>query len=285
MAVLGAEVVGLTTAVLRQRTGCNVSVYAAAVWPHTTSNALAAACCASHVVAADRVTAPFTAALEAARYRSYHAIQCITGARGGIRRFDSLALLASPPAGGNPDIESQLHGKVVGDISRMPERFEHPFAADHVSMTRDLVMERMTWLRSLLEDVRPAGGTVRINRCDSLRDVAQLPERPIFNCTGLGARRPCGDTDLRPARGQLCVLPSQPGAGYARDHGPLYLPGDGAARGRGHPGRDRRAARRAHDCRPGHRGTDHRGAPQGLRRDAVSRPRTAGAIAADGCAS
>lgn len=222
VAVIGAGVIGLTTAILLQRLGYDVTMYAAAAWPHTTSNASAATFYPSHVIAADRVTPQFTATFEAALYRSYHAFQRMTGARYGIRWLDSFALsdegTTSPP----PDIETQVHRKVVGHSSRLLARGEHPFGAARVTQGRDLVIEPMTYLRALLEDVRMAGGTVRIQRFDTLRDVAKLRERTVFNCTGLGARTLVGDTDLRPARGQLCVLPPQPDVDYTLYHGPFY---------------------------------------------------------------
>ena len=80
----------------------------------------------------------------------------------------------------------------------------------------------MTYLKAMLDDVRAAGATLRIRRFDSVRDLAQLPERTIFNCTGLGSKAMLGDNDLRPARGQLCVFPPQPGVDYTLYHGPFY---------------------------------------------------------------
>ena len=46
-------------------------------------------------------------------------------------------------------------------------------------------------------------------------DIAALPERLVFNCTGLGARALFGDQELRPARGQLAILLPQPEINYA----------------------------------------------------------------------
>jgi glycine/D-amino acid oxidase-like deaminating enzyme len=222
VAVIGAGVVGLTTAILLQRTGYDVTIYAAAAWPHTTSNASAATFYPSHVVAADRVTPSFTTTLEAALRRSYHAVQRMTGARYGIRWLEAFSVLGNASPGGTPDIETQLQEKVVGAKSRLLAPGEHPFGGARVSVANDLVMEPMTYLRALLDDVRSAGGTLRIRRFDTLRDVAQLPERTIFNCTGLGARTLLGDAEVRPARGQLCVLPPQPEVDYIVYHGPFY---------------------------------------------------------------
>ncbi len=223
VAVIGAGVIGLTTAELLQRLGYDVVIYTAAAWPHTTSNASAATFYPSHVIAADRVTPAFTSRLEAALYRSYHAFQRMTGSRYAVKWLDSFGLQHGPqPTGGEPDVETRVHLKVVGDSSRVLDRSEHPFAADRVTQGRDLVIEPMTYLKALLDDVRTAGATMRIRRFDSVRDLAQLPERTIFNCTGLGSKAMLGDNDLRPARGQLCVFPPQPRVDYTLYHGPFY---------------------------------------------------------------
>lgn len=222
VAVIGAGVIGLTTAVLLQRLGYVVTIYAAAAYPHTTSNASAATFYPSHVIAPDRVTPEFTATLEAALRRSYHAFQRMTGARYGIRWLDSFTLHDGNGASAPPDIETQVHVKVVGDGSRTLERGEHPFGAASVTQGRDLVIEPMTYLRALLDDFRMTGGTLRIRSFDTLGDVAQLAERTVFNCSGLGARTLVGDTEMRAARGQLCVLPPQPDVDYTLYHGPFY---------------------------------------------------------------
>ena len=221
-AVLGAGVVGLTTAILLQRLGYDVTIYAAAAWPHTTSNASAATFYPSHVVSADRVTPPFAAQFESALARGYHAVQRLTGARYGVKWLDSFSLSNGAGAGGPADLETQLQDKVVGQPGRALEAHEHPFAAKRVWQGRDLIMEPMTYLRALLEDVHLAGGKVVIRRFESLRDVAQLPQSIVFNCTGLGSRTLVGDRELRPARGQLCVLPPQPEVDYTLYHGPFY---------------------------------------------------------------
>lgn len=225
VAVIGAGVIGLTTAVLLQRLGYDVTIYAAAAWPHTTSNASAATFFPSHVIAPERVTPQFTTMLEAALHRSYHAFQRMTGKRYGVRWLDSFYLESDSSNVSDAEslgAESRAMAKVVRDDSRPLGPGEHPFAVERVRQGRDLIIEPMTYLHALLDDVRMAGGVVRIRRFDTLRDVSQLPERIVFNCTGLGARTLVGDGDLRPARGQLCVLPPQPDVDYTLYHGPFF---------------------------------------------------------------
>ncbi|MFN8581321.1 MAG: FAD-dependent oxidoreductase [Gemmatimonadaceae bacterium] len=224
IAVIGAGVIGLTISTLLQRLGYDVTIYAAAAWPHTTSNASAATFGPSHVLDSARATPQFTSDFESALRRSYHAFQRLTGHRYGIRWYDAFFLSngqAQPPS--EPDVESQVMQRVVGSgASRQLNRDEHPFAASRVTQGRDLIIEPMTYLRQLLDDFYLAGGRLRIRKFGTLRDVAQLTERAVFNATGLGSRELVGDKELRAARGQLCVMPPQPGVDYTLYHGPFY---------------------------------------------------------------
>jgi glycine/D-amino acid oxidase-like deaminating enzyme len=224
VAVVGAGVIGLTTAILLQRRGFDVTIYAAAAWPHTTSNAAVATFYPSHVVAPECATPQITALLEAALVPSYHAFQRLVGRRYGVRWLDSFTVLdpAAPVNAAAPDVETQVFRQVVGESSRELAGGEHPFGSKRVVMGRDLVIEPTTYLRALLEDFRLAGGVLRIRRFETLRDVAALTERTVINCTGLGARALVGDAELHAARGQLCVLPPQPEVDYTLHHRPFF---------------------------------------------------------------
>ena len=56
----------------------------------------------------------------------------------------------------------------------------------------------------------------------SSRDAALLTTLPAAADASAFARTLVGDTELRPARGQLCVLPPQPEVDYTLYHGPFY---------------------------------------------------------------
>ena len=100
---------------------------------------------------------------------------------------------------------------------------DHPFALGDVSSYRTMYVETGRFLRRLLRDVRMAGGDVAVRRFTTPADIAALPEALVFNCTGLGARELFGDSELRPARGQLVVLGPQPEVDYAFTGRPGYM--------------------------------------------------------------
>jgi hypothetical protein len=92
---------------------------------------------------------------------------------------------------------------------------EHPFPVEQLSAYDTLYVETGRFLRQLLRDVQIAGGAVRVRSFASPAEIAALPERLVFNCTGLGARDLFGDTELHPVRGQLAILLPQPEIQYA----------------------------------------------------------------------
>jgi len=78
-------------------------------------------------------------------------------------------------------------------------------------------------MAQLSSEVLHAGGTIRMRKFESLADVATLPERLLFNCTGIGAKALVGDEILTPVRGQLAVLQPQHEVRYAFAGGAGYM--------------------------------------------------------------
>jgi exosortase/archaeosortase len=69
--------------------------------------------------------------------------------------------------------------------------------------------------RQLLDDFARDGGVLVQREFSSPRELARLPERVIFNCTGIGAKALFGDGSLVPVRGQTARLIPQPEVDYA----------------------------------------------------------------------
>ena len=78
-----------------------------------------------------------------------------------------------------------------------------------------MYVETGRFLRQLTRDVQVAGGAIRVREFATPADIAALPERLVFNCTGLGAGALFGDAGIQPVRGQLAVLLPQPEVRYA----------------------------------------------------------------------
>jgi glycine/D-amino acid oxidase-like deaminating enzyme len=99
--------------------------------------------------------------------------------------------------------------------NRLLRADEHPFPWPSVTSYDTMYVETGRYLRQLLRDVQIAGGRIRVREFATPADLAALPERLVFNCTGLGSRTLFSDEELRPARGQLAILLPQPEVRYA----------------------------------------------------------------------
>lgn len=92
--------------------------------------------------------------------------------------------------------------------------FAVPFADIEHRLTFDIT--RMT--EALAEGLEGRGARIVRRHFASLADLLALEEPLIVNCTGYGARALLGDRTLRPIRGQVAVLPPQPGVRYGVDY-------------------------------------------------------------------
>ena len=213
VAVIGAGVVGLTTARLVQEAGYAVTIYAKALPPETTSNIAGGQWYPSILYDSDRLTPAFEQQLVAAAAYAYQRYQIMIGDDYGVRWMTNYLLSDDPP--GDSDTDRLLR-------SMLPEARElgagaHGFGYNYVGQFDGMLIEPPRFLRAMLRDIRIAGGRVVVRDFDSPAQVTALPESLVFNCTGLGAGVLFGDTELTPMRGQLAVLLPQPEIGYATE--------------------------------------------------------------------
>jgi glycine/D-amino acid oxidase-like deaminating enzyme len=214
VAVLGAGIMGLSTARLVQDAGFPVTIYTAALPPDTTSNIAGGQFHPYAVFREDSVTPEFMAQFTRALDYSWRRFQIMVGDDYGIRWLPTYVERDSP--------EAQLLA-TFPPINRMLTRAEHPFPLNDVLRYDTMYVETGRYLRQTVRDVQIAGGKIAIRRFASPAEIAALPESLVFNCTGLGSRELFGDTELQPARGQLAILEPQPEVRYAVTGGPGYM--------------------------------------------------------------
>ncbi len=219
-AVIGCGVAGLTTARQLQRHGFDVTIYAKALPPDTTSNmSFAAFTPTSGLFAPDRRTPAWDAQFRRAAEIAYRELQLLAGARYGISWIDDYATMAERPAslrgvlGMAPGDSSLVTGISVGRTVLGPG--EHPFASRYATRGPLLRFEPSIYLDALMRDVLAFGGRIVVRSFDTPRDLAALPEPVLVNCTGLGAKALFGDDELIPVKGQLTVLVPQSQVTYS----------------------------------------------------------------------
>jgi D-amino-acid oxidase len=202
--VVGAGVVGLTSALRLRRSGARVTVVMADDPARTVSAVAAAVWYPVRTDGGPRV-------LEWAR-RTYAELadQAADGVPGVEMRPTRMLLRGDghqPPwwASAVPDF---AHVPCDGGPAEFTGQWR--FTAPIVTMT--------TYLDWLVRQVTAAGGRIERRRIDRLADVA--PAAPVIvNATGLAARELADDPAVHPVRGQLVVV-SNPGLGVSvRDEG------------------------------------------------------------------
>jgi len=207
VAVIGAGVMGLSTARLAQEAGFAVTIYAKAMPPDTTSNIAGGQFHPFGHYDHNQVTPEWRAQFLAALDYSWRRFQIMVGDDYGIRW---LPTYAERDRGLEPQILPTFP-----PANRLLGPDEHPFPVAHMTRYDTLYVETGRYLRQMVRDVEIAGGRIEIRDFATPAAIAALPERLVFNCTGLGARALFGDTGLQPVRGQLAILLPQPEIRYA----------------------------------------------------------------------
>jgi D-amino-acid oxidase len=206
VAVIGAGVMGLTTARLVQEAGLPVTIYTADVPPNTTSNLAGGQWGPTGHYRESAVTSEWRGQYRTALALSWQRFQSLDPQRYGI---NWLPTYTEAERVGPPGLEPYYPG------SRLLSPGEHPFRTEELAVYRTMYVETGRLMAQLTEDFLRAGGQMRIRRFTTPAELAELPERLIFNCTGLGARELFGDVELGPVRGQIVVLAPQPEVQYA----------------------------------------------------------------------
>jgi glycine/D-amino acid oxidase-like deaminating enzyme len=211
VAVLGAGVVGLTTALVLLERGFRARVVARDFPPHTTSDVAGAEWSPDIVERGD--TPALRARFDAQLATSWRRFQSLVGARWGV---------APRPIYEADDVPSGLDELPPG-LLPAPERVALPFARKHrARVYRTLLIEAPLFLATLAREVRRAGGLLERGELASPRDLRALPEPAVVNCLGVGAGAVFSDRAVVPIRGQLVHLKPQP-LGYLLDHPTGYV--------------------------------------------------------------
>jgi D-amino-acid oxidase len=223
VAVLGCGAVGLATARLLQESGFPVTIYTKDLPPNTTSNIAGAQWLPVSVSDPDHRTPAFNQQFLSAAEFAYRRYQAMLGPRYGVRWMRNYSLE-------NDGFDEQGNRGKEGPLrSMLPELrdlapSEYPFSGyKFVRQFDTMLIEPPVYLSAMLAEVRLAGATVKVQSLADRSAIAQLPEKLVFNCTGLGSKALFNDDELTPVKGQLTVLLPQPEVQYAVLYDDLYM--------------------------------------------------------------
>jgi glycine/D-amino acid oxidase-like deaminating enzyme len=224
VAVLGSGVVGLSTARLLQESGFVVTMYAKDLPPNTTSNVAGGWWYPVTLFDSQYATQAFNEQFAKACKYAFERYQIMMGSRYGVRWSPSYQL-SHRAFHDTGDFSRQ---GVVGSLTpefRQTTEAQTPFRGFEFARSFDtMLIEPPIYLAALMQDFRIAGGKVEVREFHDPAEVAGLPEKLVFNCTGLGAKALFNDPELTPVKGQLTFLLPQPEVEYSVVYGGgLYM--------------------------------------------------------------
>lgn len=223
VAVLGAGVMGLTTALILARKGMSVTVYSDKFLPNTTSNIAAALWLPTSYYDKSEVSDAFLAADKNISREAFKGFLPYTNRPDyGVYWNRYHLVLQNKPEqpvqlpGGN-DLYPELKESTTDTLFGMP--FDRS--------CQGLIIDPNFYLEEIKNDALIAGVKFVPKKFDSQTDILALAEKTVVNCTGLGAKILFNDEKLMPLQGQLTHLLPQPEINYSyvvpTDTGFLYM--------------------------------------------------------------
>ena len=238
IAVVGCGIIGLTSAVMAQRAGLKVTLYARESIQQTRSfRASGSFTPDSRVALTDPAGPAFGDVWERMARFSWKAFRTYLGLPGHPVEFsDSYQLSDTPitrrvwpadPAitqsfatSGRPQQNSEFghYSDRIRDIVPQAQPLsdeENPFPVAHARRSSHMIFNFASYAHVMLGEFFERGGQFVMKDFYSPADYAALPEKVVINCTGYAARDLWQDKTVIPVRGQTGWLVPQPDAFYS----------------------------------------------------------------------
>ncbi|MBI1391270.1 MAG: FAD-dependent oxidoreductase [Alphaproteobacteria bacterium] len=219
IAVVGAGVIGLTTAIRLIEAGVDVTVYAKD-FPAETRSARATGVWSpsSRIGVGDAVSPAFEDRWEKWARASYGVHQQYTGSIDASVEFQDQFYVSdngAPSTSASRDF-LELGRRLSGLTPKWSDRPEasNLFGGRRVRGGLSMVFNVAGYADRLTRDFLLRGGRMVRREFPDRSAVLDLSESVIVNCTGYGARQLWADERLAPVRGQINWLAAQPSARY-----------------------------------------------------------------------
>jgi hypothetical protein len=230
VAVVGCGALGLTSAILAQRAGAQVTIYARDLFPQVRSARATGSWTPDSRIALSDAAGPAFGALweQMARtsWKTYRDYLGLPGApvvftdRYNLRRDRSAA--AAPAAPAAPDAPKPLDfaeysGRYAPEIRSPSEVLapgSTPFDWPSVSRSTELMFNLRSYGHLLMTDFLTAGGRFVRAEFHEPGELARLPQKVVVNCPGYAAREWWKDQSVVPVRGQIGWLIPQSEVNY-----------------------------------------------------------------------
>jgi D-amino-acid oxidase len=225
VAVIGCGALGLTSAILLQRAGAKVTIYAKERPPEVRSaRATGAFTPDSRIALTNSVTPDFPALWEKMCRYSFHTYESYLGLAGNpVEWTDYYSLSdrdrAERRANRRPDAALSFahYQDRIGDLMTNDQDLpqgSNPFPTQYASRSSNLTFNIASYARQLTTDFLVEGGKIERVEFHSPSELNKIAQKVVINATGYGARALWKDESIVPVRGQIAWLIPQPEAHY-----------------------------------------------------------------------
>jgi len=220
IAVIGCGALGITSAILLQRAGAKVTIYAKERPPEVrSSRATGSWTPDSRVALSNAVTAGFPALWEKMTRYSFHTYESYLGMAGNPVEWADIYRLSNGESrheepGALPFARYQDR---VSDLTPRGQELApgtNPFPTKSAVRNSTLTFNIASFSRQLVHDFLIEGGKIENVEFHAPSELSRLPQKVIVNCTGYGARALWKDESIVPVRGQIAWLIPQPEVRY-----------------------------------------------------------------------
>ncbi len=225
VAVIGCGALGLTSAILLQRAGAKVTIYAKERPPEVRSaRATGSWTPDSRIALTNSVSPDFPALWEKMCRTSFHMYESYLGMAGNPVEWIDRYTLSDP----EPEVKREQPPREELDFARYRDRVlditprshalppgSHPFPTRYASRNSSLTFNIASYSRQLVSDFLIEGGKIERAEFHSPSDLTQIAQKVIINATGYGARALWKDESIVPVRGQIAWLIPQPEVNYS----------------------------------------------------------------------
>ncbi|WP_334162828.1 FAD-dependent oxidoreductase [Phenylobacterium sp.] len=230
IAVIGCGALGLTAAVVAQRAGASVTIYAKERMPDVRSaRATGVWSPDSRIATAAAAPPEFPALWEEMTRSSFRMFQSYLGLPGSpIEWIDRYVLSDAPPSGRADPVGFAHYGGWVRDLTPPMESLppgSHPFPTAYARRASLPMFNIAEYARVLTAEFLQNGGRIETAEFHAPADLTSLKQRAIINCTGYGARALWKDESLVPVRGQIAWLIPQPEVNYGLVYDGVFMLG------------------------------------------------------------
>jgi len=236
-AVIGCGALGLTSALLLQRAGARVTIYAKELPPNVRSSLATGLWTPdSRICLEEHATADFKQLWANMARRSFQTYQTLLGLPANPVEFIDSYVVSEDPnnfrrGGGSSDTRprfAELQHELIADLIPRSEDFGpggHPFGNRYLRRNTLMMFNISAYARLLMTDFLTSGGKIEIAEFHAPADFARLREKVLINATGYGSRALFDDESIIPVRGQLARTIPEPDINYGLFHkGVSFVP-------------------------------------------------------------